>query len=43
VQQLWAKQGAMPMVMSPQVFDQYIRDDIAKWARVIQSAHIKVD
>lgn len=43
VRQLWAKQGAMPLVMSPQVFDKYIRDDIGKWARVIQTAHIKVD
>jgi tripartite-type tricarboxylate transporter receptor subunit TctC len=43
VRQLWAKQGAVPLVMSPEVFDKYVRDDIAKWARVIQTAHIKVD
>ncbi len=39
----WGKQGATPMVMSPAVFDKYIRDDIAKWAKVITAAHIKVE
>jgi tripartite-type tricarboxylate transporter receptor subunit TctC len=43
VNQLWTKQGAVAMKMSPQEFDKYMRDDIAKWARVIQSAGIKVD
>ena len=43
VRQLWAKQGATPMLMSPQEFDKYMREDIAKWARVIQSAGIKAD
>ena len=31
------------MVMNPAQFDKYIHDDIAKWARVIKSANIKVD
>lgn len=43
VRQQWGKQGATPMVMSPAVFDKYIRDDIAKWAKVITAAHIKVE
>ena len=43
VRQLWSRQGAVPLLMSPQVFDQYVHDDIAKWARVIQTAHITVD
>lgn len=43
VKQLWNKQGAVPMVMNPEVFDKYIQDDIAKWARVIKTANIKVD
>lgn len=43
VRQLWVKQGATPLLMSPQDFEKYMRDDIAKWARVIQSAGIKVD
>ena len=43
VKQLWLKQGAVPMVMSPEMFDKYARDDITKWAKVIKSANIKVD
>jgi hypothetical protein len=27
--------------MSPAAFDKYIQDDIAKWAKVIDTAHIK--
>jgi tripartite-type tricarboxylate transporter receptor subunit TctC len=43
VKQAWNKQGAVPLVMSPDVFDKYARDDIAKWARVIKTANIKAD
>ncbi|MCY1165941.1 MAG: tripartite tricarboxylate transporter substrate binding protein [Pseudomonadota bacterium] len=43
VRQLWNKQGAVPMVMTPEVFDKYARDDISKWAQVIKTANIKVD
>jgi tripartite-type tricarboxylate transporter receptor subunit TctC len=43
VRQLWGKQGAVPLVMTPEVFDKYIRDDIVKWARVIKTAHINTD
>ena len=43
VRQLWAKQGAVPMVMSPEAFDKYTRDDITKWAALIKSANIKAD
>jgi tripartite-type tricarboxylate transporter receptor subunit TctC len=43
VKQLWAKQGAVAMVMSPEVFDKYTRDDIAKWEKVIKTAGIKAD
>ncbi len=43
VKQVWAKQGATAMAMSPEAFDKYARDDVAKWAKVIQSAGIKVD
>jgi tripartite-type tricarboxylate transporter receptor subunit TctC len=39
----WAKQGAVPMVMSPQAFDKYVHEDIQKWAKVIHAAHIKAD
>jgi tripartite-type tricarboxylate transporter receptor subunit TctC len=43
VKQLWGKQGAVPLVMTPEVFDKYMRDDITKWSRVIKTAGIKVD
>jgi tripartite-type tricarboxylate transporter receptor subunit TctC len=43
VRQQWGRQGATPMVMTPAAFDKYIQDDIAKWARVIQSANIKAE
>ena len=43
IKQLWSKQGAVPMVRSPEVFDKYARDNIEKWARVIKTVHTKVD
>jgi tripartite-type tricarboxylate transporter receptor subunit TctC len=39
--QAWAKQGAEPLVMTPDGFDKYLRGDIDKWAKVIQTAGIK--
>jgi tripartite-type tricarboxylate transporter receptor subunit TctC len=33
----WAKQGATPMVMSPDEFDAFLRADIEKWAKVVKS------
>ena len=33
---LWAKQGAIPMSMTPQEFDTYLRADIVKWANVVK-------
>jgi tripartite-type tricarboxylate transporter receptor subunit TctC len=41
VQQDWAKQGATALVMAPAAFEKYIQDDIAKWEKVIKTAHIK--
>ena len=43
IKQLWSKQGAVPMVMTPEAFEKYARDDIEKWARVIKTANIKAD
>jgi tripartite-type tricarboxylate transporter receptor subunit TctC len=43
VQQAWARQGAVAMVMNPQVFDKYLREDVQKWAKVIKAANIKAD
>jgi tripartite-type tricarboxylate transporter receptor subunit TctC len=36
VVKLWAEQGALPMSMTPEEFDQYLRSDIVKWADVVK-------
>ena len=36
VKEAWAKQGAVPMPMSPEDFDKYLRADIEKWAKVVK-------
>ena len=43
VKESWGKQGATALSMTPEQFDKYLRDDIAKWAKVIASAGIKRD
>ena len=39
----WAKQGAVPMDMSPEEFGKFVRADIAKWAKLVKDTGIKVD
>jgi tripartite-type tricarboxylate transporter receptor subunit TctC len=34
---LWTDQGAVPMTMSPDQFDQFLRADIVKWADVVKT------
>ena len=36
VVKLWADQGALPMSMTPEEFDKYLRGDIVKWAGVVK-------
>jgi tripartite-type tricarboxylate transporter receptor subunit TctC len=43
VREAWSKRGATAMSMTPEQFGQYMRDDIAKWAKVIAQAGIKLD
>ncbi len=43
VKEAWAKQGAAPLNMSTEEFGQYLRDDIAKWAKVVKLSGAKVD
>src|SRR5262245_48626672 len=33
---LWKDQGVLPMSMSPEEFDKFLRGDIAKWAEVVK-------
>lgn len=42
IKEAWAKQGAVPLVMTPAAFDAYVRGDIEKWAKLIQTAGIKL-
>jgi tripartite-type tricarboxylate transporter receptor subunit TctC len=34
---LWADQGAVPMSMTPDAFDKFLRGDIVKWAEVVKT------
>jgi len=43
VKEMWAKQGAVPMNMTPAEFGAYLEKDIVKWANVVKTANIKVD
>ncbi|CAN5830553.1 tripartite tricarboxylate transporter substrate binding protein [soil metagenome] len=40
---LWAKSGLEGMTMSPAAFTQYLNQDIAKWRKIVESAHITVE
>ncbi len=43
VKEAWAKQGAVPMPMSPPEFDKYLRADIEKWAGVVKVSGAKAE
>jgi tripartite-type tricarboxylate transporter receptor subunit TctC len=43
VKEAWAKQGAVPMPMSPSEFDKYLRADIEKWAQVVKVSGAKAE
>ncbi len=42
IREAWAKQGAVPMTMTPDQFGAYLKQDIEKWAKVIKSAGIAI-
>jgi tripartite-type tricarboxylate transporter receptor subunit TctC len=42
VKEVWAKQGAVPMHMTPEQFDDYLKKDIEKWANVVKISGAKV-
>ena len=43
VKEIWAKQGAVPMTMTPAEFGAFLEKDIVKWANVVKTANIKVE
>ena len=43
VKDIWAKQGAVPMTMTPAEFGAFLEKDIAKWADVVKTANIKLE
>ena len=42
IREAWAKQGAVPMTMTPAAFTTFLKADIDKWAKVIEKAGLKV-
>ena len=43
VKETWGKQGALPMGMSVEQFDKFLRAEIVKWAGVVKATGLKVD
>ena len=43
VKEAWAKQGAVPMRMTPAEFAKFMEQDIQKWAKVVKFSGAKVD
>jgi tripartite-type tricarboxylate transporter receptor subunit TctC len=43
VKETWAKQGAVPMRMTPAAFGKFLEQDIQKWAKVVKFSGAKVD
>jgi tripartite-type tricarboxylate transporter receptor subunit TctC len=43
VKEAWAKQGAVPMGMSVDEFDKFLREEIVKWAKVVKVSGAKQD
>ena len=43
VKDVWTRQGAVPMGMSIDQFDRFLREEIVKWANVVKVSGAKVD
>ena len=43
VQADWAKQGAVPLTMTPAAFERYLADDIVKWERIVKLSGARPD
>jgi tripartite-type tricarboxylate transporter receptor subunit TctC len=42
VKATWLQQGAIPLVKTPEEFDEYLRKDIEKWANVVKVSGAKI-
>ncbi len=42
VKATWLKQGAIPLVKTPEEFDAYLRKDIEKWANVVKVSGVQI-
>lgn len=42
IREAWAKQGAVPMTMTPTAFTTFLQGDIDKWAKVVEKSGAKV-
>ncbi len=42
IKEAWAKQGAVPMSMTPDAFGEFLKKDIAKWAAVIKKSGMTI-
>jgi tripartite-type tricarboxylate transporter receptor subunit TctC len=43
VKESWTKQGAVPMGMTIDQFDKFLREDIVKWEKIVKLSGAKVD
>jgi len=43
VQAEWARQGAVPMTMTPDQFGRFLADDIVKWEKIVKLSGAKVE
>jgi tripartite-type tricarboxylate transporter receptor subunit TctC len=43
VKEGWGKQGAVPMGMTLDQFDRFLREDVQKWSRLVKDTGMKVD
>jgi tripartite-type tricarboxylate transporter receptor subunit TctC len=43
VKEIWAKQGAVPLGMTPDEFGRFVREDVAKWSKLVKETGMKVD
>jgi tripartite-type tricarboxylate transporter receptor subunit TctC len=41
--EIWLKQGTVPMGMSIEQFDKFLREEIVKWAKIVKLSGAKVD